>query len=50
MAVVLEENAPAVGQPREAQAITESGGYNATFSPAIERCEHHPTKGRDEAV
>jgi hypothetical protein len=28
----LEENAPAVGQPRGAQAITESGGHSRAAS------------------
>jgi hypothetical protein len=38
----LEENAPALGQPRDAQAITESGEHSALFSPSIllvEGCE-----------
>jgi hypothetical protein len=42
----LEENAPAVGQPRDAQAITESGEHSALFSPfhfALERCGRNAT-------
>jgi hypothetical protein len=38
-----EENARAVGQPRDAQAITDSGGHS-DFVPRQVRETHHATK------
>src|SRR6516225_417872 len=44
-----EENAPALGQPRDAQVITESGGHGALFFAGhftpMEVRTHHATKG-----
>jgi hypothetical protein len=51
-----EENAPAVGQPRDAQAITDSGGHSASFltclmatTSLLERCKRVTTKGHEAA-